>query len=175
MRRRVGLVFAGGPLLALVLAATAAGQGSTLQVNVQEPTPGQAITVTGNNFSAAAGNSPVNIRLSSRNGRVLSSPTPNSLGVITATFPVPPDLSPGWYLILATQTTTANNRTRAFTPGRTRIHVRAPGAARGAAGGGRGGPPVGLLALGGALVLIGTGAALAVRRIRTLRRPQLGA
>ena len=177
MRRKVGLFVVCGLMLPLVVTATAGAQGSTLQVDVPQPTPGQVITVTGNNFSGAAGNSPVNIRLSTRGGQVLASATPNSAGNISATFPVPPGLSPGWYLILATQTTTANGRHRAFTPGRTRIRVRA--ASRSAAappargGGGLPGSPLGLVAVCSVLVLLATGATLTARRTRTLNRPQV--
>jgi hypothetical protein len=167
MRRKVGLFFVCGLLLPLVVATTASGQGSTLQVNVKEPGPGQPITVSGSGYSAPAGTSAITIRLSTRNGTVLGSPTPDSLGRISATFPAPS--SPGWYLILATQTTTVNNRHRSFTPGRVRIRVRsASGGA--AAPGGRGGfpnSPLGLLAVGSALGLLAAGGTLARRRFRT--------
>ena len=176
MRRKARLFFVCGVVLPLVVAATASGQGSVLQVDVKEPARGQVITVTGTSFTAGAGNSPVRIRLSTRSGRVLTTAAPDSSGRIRASFPVPPDLSPGWYLILATQTTTVNNRARSFTPGRARILVRAAGAAS-AAPGGRGGlpdSPLGLVALGFALVLLATGATLTARRLRTLNRPRLG-
>lgn len=176
MRRKLGLFFVGGLLSSLVLTASAFGQGSVLQVNVKEPVRGQAITVTGTNFSSAAGRSPVNIRLNLRSGRVLATPTPDSAGRISATFPVPPDLAPGWYLLIGTQTVTANGRQLSFTPGRTRIRVRAS-AAGAAAPGGRGGlpgSPPALVILGSAVVLLTAGATLTVRRLRTSNRLQLG-
>ncbi len=176
MGRKLGLFFICGLLLPLAATTSAFGQGSTLQVNVKEPVRGQAITVTGTSFTGAAGNSPVNIRLNTRSGRVLATPTPDSAGRINATFPVPNDLAPGWYLLVATQTTTANNRHLGFTPGRTRIFVRAASAGA-AAPGGRGGlpdSPLGLVALGSALALLTAGATLTARRLRTSDRPQLG-
>ena len=176
MRRKAGLFVVCGIVLPLASTTSAHAQGSTLQVNVADPTPGQSITVTGNNFTAAAGNSPVTIRLSTRNGTVLSSPTPDSLGQISATFPVPPSLTPGWYLLLATQTTTVNNRHRAFTPGRVRIRVRAPSVsnARAGAGGGPrdGGPPLLVPGALGAMLLAAGGGAVGARRLRT--RPSQG-
>ena len=175
MRRKLGPYFVCCLLSSLVVTSSAFGQGSVLQVNVKEPVRGQAITVTGTSFSGAAGHSPINIRLNTRSGRVLATPTPDSAGRITATFPVPNDLAPGWYLLIATQTTTANNRHRAFTPGRTRIRVRAS-AAGATAPGGRGGlpdSPPGLVALAAALVLLTAGATLTARRLRMSNRPQL--
>lgn len=173
MRRKVGLFCVCGLLLPLLVAANAFSQGSILQVNVKEPRPGQAITVNGTSFIAAAGYSPVHIRLSTRSGRILATAAPDSLGRIAVTFPVPANLRPGWYLILATQSTTANNRARAFVPGRTRIRVR-PGAAA-AASGGRGGlpnSPLGIVALGSAVVLLAAGGTLTARKLRTLNRPR---
>ena len=174
MRRNAGLFFVCGLVLPLLVTATASGQGSTLQVNVKRPSPGQAITVSGSGYSAPAGTSAIDIRFGTRSAPPVASPTPDSLGRISATFPAPS--TPGWHLILATQTTTVNNRARSFTPGRTRIFVRAAGAAS-AAPGGRGGlpdSPLGLVALGFALVLLATGATLTARRLRTLNRPRLG-
>lgn len=176
MRRKLGLFVVCGLLSSLVVTASAFGQGSVLQVNVKEPVRGQAITVTGTSFSSAAGRSPVNIRLNTRSGRVLATPTPDSAGRITATFPVPSDLAPGWYLLVATQTATANGRHLGFTPGRTRINVRAS-AAGAVVPGGRGGlpdSPPGLVALGAALLLLTAGATFTARRLRASNRPQLG-
>ncbi len=176
MGRKLGLFFICGLLLSLVATTSAFGQGSTLQVNVKEPVRGQAITVTGTSFSRDAGRSPVNIRLNTRSGRVLATSSVDSANRITATFPVPSDLAPGWYLLVATQTATANGRHIGFTPGRTRIRVRASSAGT-AAPGGRGGlpdSPPALVILGAAAVLLTAGATLTARRLRTSNQPQLG-
>lgn len=174
MRRKVGLVVACALVLALVVTASASAQGSVLQASSQVVTPGQVITVTGNSFTNAAGYSPARIRLNSRNGRVLvTANPPDSLGTISATFAVPADLAPGWYLLVATQTVDANGRQKSFTPGRTRIRVQAAAAgAAGPPGGGGGGPgaPVAIVAL----IALAAGTTLAVRRLRTPNRPQLG-
>jgi hypothetical protein len=172
MRRKVLLAMACALALPLVVTATAFGQGAQLLVDVPNPIPGQAITVTGA-FSATAPSSDVQIHLNTRSGRLLTT-TPVTSGRISATFPVPGDLSPGWYLLVATQTTTANGRQASFSPGRTRIHVRA--AAAGAVaptGGGLPDSPLGLLAAGTALLLLATGVTLTARRIRSRARPEL--
>ena len=175
MRRKVGLFLACGVVLPLVVAASASAQGTTLLVDVPNPVPGQAITVTGA-FGATAPSTSVGIHLNTRGGRLLATTAVTS-GRISATFPVPPDLAPGWYLLVATQYTIANGRSASFAPGRARIHVRAGVAGASARGGGGGGlpdSPLGLLAVGCALVLLATGATFTVRRIRTLKRPQVG-
>jgi hypothetical protein len=176
MRRKLGLFLVCGLVLPLVVAASASAQGSTLLVSDSTPTPGQAITVTGRGYSAPAGTSSISLRFNRRNATPFASPVPDTLGRISATFPAPS--TPGWYLILATQTTTANNRQRSFSPGRTRIKVSTTGTAATVptGGGGRGvlpDSPLGLLAVGSALLLLAAGTTLTVRRIRTLNRPQL--
>lgn len=178
MRRKFGLFLICALALPLAVTASAWGQGNTLLVDDKTPAPGQDITITGSGFTAAAGLSPISIRFSTRDGASVASPTPNSLGQITATIQVPPSFKPGWYLILATQTVTANGRQRSFTPARTRIKVEgAPvGAAVPRGGGDPGGlpgSPLGLLALASALLALTAGATLTVRRMRTATRPEL--
>lgn len=175
MRPRVGLFVACALLLPLVVSASASAQGSVLQASDQVVTPGQVITVTGNSFTSAPGYSPPRIRLNSRNGRVLKTANPpDSLGVITEEFPIPLDLRPGWYLLVATQTVDANGRHKSFSPGRTRIRVQAAaaGAAAGGPGGGGGWPgsPLAIVAL----LTVAAVTTLFVRRLRTANRPQLG-
>ncbi len=178
MRRKVGLFLVCAFALPLVVAATASAQGATLQVSDQQPAPGQQVLVTGNGFSSGAGRTPVSIRLSSRTGRELASATPTAGGLISTNVLIPPNLQPGWYLLVGTQEIEANRRAAPFTPGRTRIRVRAASAGAVAPPpGGRGGlpgSPLGLLAMGSALVALATGATLTARRLRTADRPQLG-
>ena len=177
MRRKAGLFLGFTLLLSVALTSSAFGQGNTLLVDDQTPAPGQEITVTGSGFTAAAGLNPINIRLDTRDGTSLASPTPNSLGQISQAVALPPTLKPGWHLIIATQTVVANGRQRSFTPARTRIKVE--GAAVGAATptGGGGSPlpdsPLGFLALASALLALAAGAAFGARRIRTMNRPRL--
>lgn len=178
MRRKAGLVFVCGLVLPLVVAATASAQGALIRVTPKAAAPGAVVNVRSfnGNFSTAVGSSAVFIRLATRNGRVLRSTSPDARGNINVEFPLPPDLQPGWHLLLATQTVDANGRQRGFTPGRTRLRITAAsaGSAAPAGRGGSPGSPVGLLAIGSALILLATGAALTARSLRTLNRPQLG-
>lgn len=167
MRRRVfGRVSLVGLLLPLAFTANASAQ-SAMVATPATASPGQSITVTstGGDFSSAAGVNPVAIRLSTRNGTVLSNPDVNGAGNITATFPVPASLTPGTYLILGTQTYT-NGRTKSFTPDRVRLRVVA--ARRGSSSAG------GLVAPIGGLIVLAGGCALVARRRRTLNHSQLG-
>lgn len=179
MRRKFGLFVVCGLVLPLVVAATASGQGATLRIDDQTPAPGQQVAITGSGFSSSAG--PVSLRLDRRSGPILpgGSATASIQGLISVNTTIPANLSPGWHLIIGTQTIEANGRAAAFTPGRVRINVAGAGAGGRAAppppgGGGLPGSPLGLLALGGAFVLLATGATLTARRLRTHNRPQLG-
>lgn len=167
MRRKVGWFVLLGAVLPLVVTGSASAQGSTMLVTPQVASPGQTVTVTGGSFSTAAGTSPVALRLSTRDGDELAPVNLDTRGRFTATFPIPPSLAPGTYLILATQTY-ANGRTLAFTPARTRIRIQAAGARSGTAAGG---PPVALSLGILALVLMAAGATLSARRLRTFHRP----
>lgn len=173
MRPRFGLFVVCALLLSLVVTASASAQGSVLQASSQVVTPGDPLTVTGNSFSNLAGYSPVRIRLNSRTGPVLATANPpDSLSNISVAFTVP-NLAPGWYLLVATQTVDANGRHKSFTPGRTRIRVQAAARAAAGGGGGGGGWPGSPLAIVALLTLAGA-TTLAVRRLRTSNRPQLG-
>ncbi len=169
MRRRVGLFLVAGVILPLVVAATASAQGSTLRLSTQVASPGETVTATGGSFTTAAGASTVSIRLSTRDGQILTDATPDTRGEIEARLRIP-SVSPGWYLVLATQTT-ANGRQRAFTPARTRLLVRASGtgAVTPPAGGSPGeGPPAGVLLAGilAVVILLAAGSTLTARRLR---------
>jgi len=165
---------AAGVLLPLVVVANASAQGATLRLNPSTAGPGQAIAVTSSaSFSSAAGTSPVSIRLSTRDGRVLASTSPDTRGRISATFPIPPSLAPGTYLILATQTNEASGTQRGFTPGRAVLRVAgSSGASSASPGGGStgGGPPAQLPAVAIALALLAGGCALTIRRLLTFNR-----
>jgi hypothetical protein len=123
MRRKMGLILVFGAALPLVVAsaAWACGVLATLTLDSKVVTPGQAVTVTGKNYAApAAGVSAVTVRLKSRAGTVLTT-VPATGGKIADTFTVPSSLSPGWYVVLATQT--VNGVTKSGTPGRTTMRV----------------------------------------------------
>ena len=177
MRRKVGLFFLCGVVLPLVFAATASAQGATLVVDDTTPVPDSTIRVTGRSFSGSSANGPVNIRLDSRSGEPLASATPDSGVFFNQDVRLPADVSQGWHLLIATQTTNASGRQVAFTPGRARLNVGASSASGVGAPGGGGlpGPPLALLAAGSALILLAGAATLtARRRLRTPHRPQLG-
>jgi hypothetical protein len=185
MRRKAGLFVICALLLPLAATANAWGQGATIRVSDQTPAPGQVVQLTGTGFSNVV---PVSIRFDSRTGTERASGTATSAGVLQPNpiqLVIPANLSPGWHLILATQTLETNNagRPAAFTPGRTRINVGGVSAGtsappvNGSPPDGRGGlpdSPLGLLALGAAFLLLATGATLTARKIRALNRPQLG-
>jgi hypothetical protein len=166
-----------GVILPLVVAATASAQGSTLQLSTQVASPGETVLATGGSFTSGAGASGVPIRLSTRDGQILADATPDSRGAISQRFRVP-SVSPGEYLILATQTV-ANGRQRAFTPARSRLVIRAPasGAAIPPTGGSPGDrPPAAVLLVGtvALLILLAAGSTLTVRRLRTTLDQPLG-
>jgi len=173
MRRGVGAFLAVVVLAPLVVAANASAQGATLRLNPSTAAPGQAVAVTSSaSFSSAPGTSAVSIRLSTRDGRVLASTSPDARGRINATFPVPSGLSPGAYLIVATQTN-AMGRQQGFTPGRAVLRV--PGSSRASTapppgGSTGGGPPAQLPVAAVALALLAGGCLLIVRRLRMVNR-----
>jgi len=196
MRRRLGFLLIFGAAISLVVASTAWACGvlATLKVSSSSGTPGQQLTATGRNYSAAGNASPVQIRWNSRNGPVLQNATPDTAGNINTTFNVPANASPGWYVVMATQT--VGGVPKSGTPGRTTVRVEgaaaqaAPWSSSKPAGPGGTGATVALDPapsgspafmptllgivlslglLGGGLTLIGRG------RSRTATRPPLGA
>lgn len=173
MNRRVGLFLAVAVVFPLVAAANAAAQGAVLTITPKTAKVGDEVRVTGTSFSSAAGLSPVFIRLNTRTSEPLRETIPDARGNIDVTFPLPPRVTPGQYLVIATQTT-ANGRQRAFTPARTRLQVVSAAAAAAGGNAPAGGPsaPVVLAVMLG-LILLG-GAALTIRRLRTAGRTPLG-
>jgi hypothetical protein len=130
MKRKVGIgliIGAALPLLATSI-AWACGVLATAQVNTKVAAPGQAVTVTGKNYSTNATASAVTVRLGKRSGDVLSTTAPNSGGAISTTFNLPANLSPGWYVLQVLQFN-ANGTPKSGTPGRTSIRVQGSAAA----------------------------------------------
>jgi hypothetical protein len=130
MKRKVGIgliIGAALPLLATSI-AWACGVLATAQSSTKVAAPGQAITVTGKNYSTSATASAVTVRLSKRSGDVLATTAPNSGGAISTTFNLPQNLSPGWYVLQVLQFN-ANGTPKSGTPGRTSIRVQGSAAA----------------------------------------------
>lgn len=189
MRQGIVAGLVAGVLLPLVYATSAS---AILTVTPPVAAPGDVVTVAATGFSSAVGVSPVRIRLSKHDGQILKSAAPDSAGRFTTTFPVPPSLAPGVYLIIGTQTNDSNGQLditkanfqgteRSFTPSRTVLRVRARAAGRAVAAppsGGDGGPggPLGLPVLALMVVpgLFFVAVARTARRRWTLNRPQLG-
>ena len=180
MRRNLGLSVVVGLVASLVVAATASAQGANLDVSPKAASPGQVVTVTGGGYTQTGGGlSGASIRLSTRNGLELANEPVDTAGRIEASFPVPQNLAPGWYLIIGTQIVEANGRQKSFTPGRTRLQVvaAAKGDAAAAAssdGGGLPGAPGWLTAGAIALALLAAGSTVAARRRWTHNRQPLG-
>lgn len=128
MRRRVGvfLMVAAVLPLAAVSTAWACGVLATLTLDTKVAAPGQKVTATGKNFGTKETTSPVSIRLGSRTGKVLAT-GPGAQMTDGVTFSVPSSTKPGWYVVMATQTNTANGTPKAGTPGRTTLRVRPAG------------------------------------------------
>jgi hypothetical protein len=125
MKRKIGLalVVAAALPLAAASVAWACGILATLKLDTKVAAPGQAVTATGRNYGTS-NVSDVTIRLRSRDGQVLATSTPLAGGVLNATFPLPANLSPGWYVLVATQTNNSNGTPKAGTPGRTTLRVQ---------------------------------------------------
>jgi hypothetical protein len=108
--------------LAVVSTAWACGVLATLTLGPSTASPNSSISVSGRNYSAAAGVSPVVVHLASRNGKALATTTPDAKGFISTSFSVPANLRPGYYVVVATQYL-ANGAPKAGTPGRTVLRV----------------------------------------------------
>ena len=193
MRRKVGifLVFGAVAPLAVVSVAWACGVLAVLSVNTKVAAPGETVTATGKNWSTAAGASPVTIHLKNRDGQVLATTAATTGGRISTDFTVPASLSPGWYVLVATQFN-ANGTPKSGTPGRTTLRVQGrPGSSAQVAGAPWGSKPEGpsasaasggasqsLLAilLGGSLSLamLAGGWKLLSRKGRSVAQPHFG-
>lgn len=168
--RRVGLFLAVGFVLPLV--ATASASATDLILSPSSASPGEVVNATSfGGYTPSAAVSDVSIRLSTRSGRVLRTTVGDPRGNINTSFPVPADLKPGTYLVLATQTVTANGRQRGFTPGRAKLVVKAAAAS---SQGGSPGPssPLALSAVVLTLILLlAPGSRLIARKLRTPNQP----
>lgn len=194
MRRKLGLILVFGAALPLAVAsaAWACGVLTTLTLDQKVATPGSLLTATGRNYSANATASTVTLRLQSRSGTVLTTVTPSADRKISKQFTLPASLSPGWYVVLATQFN-QNGSPVAGTPGRTTVRVQGAASAKDAqvagapwSGSEPKGPVASAVSSGGsgfiALLLAGvlsltmlvSGWKLLSRRDRTVTTPQFG-
>ena len=184
MRRKVGIFLVFGAVVPLVVAsaAWACGVLATLSLDKRVAAPGEVVNASGRNWSTAAGASPVTIRLRTRDGQELATTAAQTGGRIGTSFPVPANLSPGWYVVLATQYN-ANGTPKSGTPGRTTLRVQgsaksaeaAPAAwgsqPAGPADGGSGGLLVVLLAGALSLTMLAGGWKLLSRKGRAVSGP----
>jgi len=192
MSRKFGLflVFAAALPLAIVSTAWACGVLATVKLDKRVASPGETVTVTGKNYTTAAGASPVTIRLRSRTGPVLGTTTVDGANNISDSIKIPDGLASGWYVVMATQFN-ANGTAKTGTPARTTIRIQGRSAAAAAvspwssatpsgpgassipvAGDGGQTLPVALAAFLSLGFLAG-GVALVGRRTRTASRPHL--
>ena len=125
-KRTVGimLVFGAAVPLAVASVAWACGVLATLTIDTKVASPGQSISITGKNYAntVVGGASAVTVRLKSRKGTVLTT-VPAAAGKIADTFTVPASTSPGWYVVLATQSN-ADGTPKSGTPGRTTLRIQ---------------------------------------------------
>lgn len=194
MRRKLGLILVFGAALPLAVAsaAWACGVLTTLSLDQKVAAPGSPLTATGRNWSTSATASVVRLRLQSRSGTELTTVTPTPDRKISKQFTLPASLSPGWYVVLATQFN-ANGSPVAGTPGRTTLRVQGAASAKDAqvagapwSGSEPKGPAASAVTSGGsgliALLLAGvlsltmlvSGWKLLSRRGRTVATPQFG-
>jgi hypothetical protein len=134
-KRTLGIMLVFGAALPLAVAsvAWACGVLATVTLDKKVASPGESVAITGKNYAntVAGGASPVTVRLKSRSGTILTTVNATA-GRISDTFTVPSSVSPGWYVVLATQSN-ANGTPKSGTPGRTTLRVQGSAAAGSAA------------------------------------------
>jgi hypothetical protein len=146
------------------MAAQASAQGATLTPSVSSATPGQVITVTGTGFNPTSATvQGVDIRLSTRDAEPLANINPTPQGTISVSFPLPPTLAAGEYLLIGTQVTVRGRHTFG-TPGRAKIRITSAAAA--AATPAEGPPRSVIMGTVLALLALSGGIAFSVRRLR---------
>lgn len=125
-KRSMGMILVFGAALPLAIASVAWACGVLASVSLDKKvaSPGEAITISGKNFAntTVGGASAVTVRLKSRTGTILTTAATTSRA-FSDTFTVPATLSPGWYVVLGTQTK-ADGTPVAGTPGRTTLRIQ---------------------------------------------------
>jgi hypothetical protein len=188
MRRRIGFLFicsAAVPIAVFASTAWGCGALTTLSSTPKVAAPGQTIQVSGRNYGATPGNTPVQIRWNSRTGPALEggeSLVPAG-GVITANVKVPANATPGWYVLNAVQFSSTTGAAKSGSPGRTTVRVQGSaqssttpfGATTPTGSGGSGSPDVPLPGILLSAALLATGLTLVARgRAKKANRPVLG-
>lgn len=131
-RKAVGLGgLAASFILALGLTAYACTNLATLNLSATAGRPGDTLTITGSSFLTVCvcgpqmPPTPVKIRWGGVQGRVMADLTPNKAGTLSAAFAVP-DVTPGYYVIAATQRDDSLNLDTQGTPALTTFEVLTP-------------------------------------------------
>lgn len=162
----VGIV---GVPLSVVATAFACANLAALKLDHAGATPGTQVAFKGRNFNNNAAASAVQLRWNSRTGQILGEARAAAGGKIKGVFTVP-QASPGWYIVVATQTG-PNGKIAAGTPGRAPLKIRAAAASSvvGAPvpGGGPAAPSPWLIGAG----LLGAALLAGVSTIAVSRRP----
>ncbi|MDQ6848681.1 MAG: hypothetical protein M3070_01580 [Actinomycetota bacterium] len=131
MRRRLGFFLISGAAVSLIAVSTAWACGvlATVSLNKAATAPNTSVNVTGEHYSTSATNTPVSIRLNSRNATPLGTATPDGSGRINTNVTIPASTSPGWYVVLATQNNITTGVPKSGTPGRSSLRVSGAAAA----------------------------------------------
>ena len=182
--RRIVLFCVVGVVLPLVVTSSAWAQGTGLRLSPQTAAPLDVVNVTGFGFSGTNANTQpgVDIRLDTRDAEVLTTVIPDSANNISATIVIPAGTAPGEHLVLGTQLSVRGRQAGFSGPGRGRLRVTAPRAARATAppGSAPSSPPPAapaatdaVTALGAAVIalILLAGGTLLAARLRTLNRP----
>lgn len=190
MRRRLStlLLTLGSLLLVGAMAAWACTNLATLNLEKASGSAGESIGVTGSSFATSSSSrtaGPVEIRWDGVDGAVLASVEPDAAGNIATSATIPADATPGYHVLVATQSVTSSEgevSTAYGTPARAAFSVggvvpEAPAVASGpssavSSAGTSGGlvALTALLAIGG-LALFGAGVGLFVRELRPREAP----
>lgn len=129
-QRRTFTVLAGALVVPLVVAAAAYACTAlaTLSTERKAAQAGEVVNGKGTGFDSNPASSKVEVHFNTRDGEVLwsGSPAPGS-GTVQFSFKVP-DVAPGQYVLIATQTNAQGNPVGG-TPARTSFEVTAPAAA----------------------------------------------
>lgn len=140
---------------------------ATLSVSPRSGAAGATVTLSGGKYNTSSTASPVSVRLDSRGGPVVATITPGSNGAFSQAITLPSDLSPGYHILLGTQTTTSASGVQiAGAPGRTSYQVEGGASTAGALGKGLTGP-AGIAGIAALAVIAGGAGYGAMRKRRS--------
>ncbi len=130
MKRRLGFFLIIGAAVSLIAVSTAWACGVLATLTAPATAaPGSTINVTGRNYSPSASFGAVQVRINSRTAAPIGSATAGADTKINTNVALPAGLSPGWYVVLATQANTTTGVPKSGTPGRTSIRIQGAAAA----------------------------------------------